>query len=111
MTYKDHIGQEIKIGDWCAMTQNNQVHVGKIVSMSSKGNPTICRDSVEEYVQDNITEWNKLSWEDAKKFIISKFPGHSGYIPRLSWCRDKKFVKINPTDKMLVGYDWKAENK
>lgn len=111
MTHKDYIGQEIKLGDWCAITQNNQVHVGKIVSISDKGSPTICRDSVEEYVFDNSSEYNKLSYRDRYSFVSSKFPGHRGYVDRLSYCRDKKFIKINPTDKMLVGYDWKAEDK
>ena len=108
-TGKDHIGQEIRLGDWAAITQNNMVHVGKIISISKSGAPTIARDSVEEFAFGS-SEYKKLNsnWKTYKKardFIKNKFPNHSGFVRLCSWCRDTKFVKINPTNEMLIKYD------
>ena len=107
--HKDHIGQEFQIGDWAAITQNNEVHVGKIVSISKNGAPTICRNNVEEWTMKNEaykklgTSWK--TYEAREKMIKSKFPGHSGHVRKLSYCRDKKFVVINPSEKMILDYD------
>ena len=105
----DHIGQEFELGDWAAITQNNEVHVGKIVSISKAGAPTICRDSVEEWaMKDPVFKKIDKTWRgdgERKKAIQNKFPGHSGYVRKLSYCRDKKFVIINPTDAMIIAYD------
>ena len=105
----DHIGQEFELGDWAAITQNNEVHVGKIVSISKSGAPTICRDSIEEFtIKDPAYKKLGSSWStyDLRKAMIkNRFKGHSGYVHVLSYCRKKKFVVIKPTMKMLSDYD------
>lgn len=37
----DHIGQEVEVGDWCAVTQNNSITVGKVIRTTKGGNVTI----------------------------------------------------------------------
>ena len=102
--HKDHLGREINIGDWCAMTQNNEIYVGKIVKMSKNGAPSIARNSVEEFmVMDPKSK--HLNWKEKREFMEKKFgPGHSHW-GVTSWCRQKKFVKIMPSDDMIVAYD------
>lgn len=112
--YKDHIGQEIEVGDWVAITQNNKVIAGKVISISSKGSPTIARNSVEEYCHGN-GKWKKLnsSWktsQQAREMLVKKFPRrykaqNEACIRLLSWVRDTKFIKINPTEDMIIKYD------
>jgi len=111
---KDHIGQDIELGDWAAITQNNMVQVGKIVSISKKGAPTIARNSVEEFCQGN-GKWKTLNSsyktsQQAREMLVQKFPKkykaqNEAYVRLLSWCRDTKFVKINPTEAMIIAYD------
>lgn len=107
--HKDHLGREINIGDWCAMTQNNEIYVGRVIRISSKGAPTIARNSVEEFMATD-KKYKKLesSWKtrpQAQAILDTRFgPGHSMW-GAPGWCRKKKFVKINPTDDMIVSYD------
>jgi len=108
---KDYIGQPIIIGDWCAITQNNRIHVGVVVSISKSGAPTITRNSVEEFAF-NSKEWRKLNnnWKTnhlARELIINKFPNTavSPFINLLSYCRDLKFVRIIPSSEMIIKYD------
>jgi hypothetical protein len=107
MTTKDVIGQEISINDWCAITQRNQVFVGKVVSISSKGAVTIAIDSVDEYVYTNKAELNALDYKQKNIHMQKAFPKVKD--PRwwneCSWARDNKFVKIYPTKEILLAYD------
>lgn len=105
--FKDHLGEEIKLGDWCAMTQNNSIYVGKIIKLSAKGNPTVARDSVEEFMATNKT-FKAADWTTQRQMIQSRFPSTTrSRWGAPDWCRDKKFVRINPTNKMLKEYDFK----
>jgi hypothetical protein len=102
--HKDHLGREINLGDWCAMTQNNAIYVGKIIKISTKGAPTIARSSIEEYMA-TYKAYKKMNWRDQLAHLTTKFgPGHSCW-GHPSWCRNGKFVKIKPTDDMIVAYD------
>ena len=102
--HTDHLGREINVGDWCAMTQNNEIYVGKIIKISKNGAPSIARNSFEEFMVMD-PKFKSLSWKDKIKTLENKFgPGHSHWgVP--SWCRQKKFVRINPTDDMIISYD------
>ena len=44
----DFIGQEVELGDWCTVTQNNILYVGKVVRI--KSSVTIARTSIDEYM-------------------------------------------------------------
>lgn len=110
MIHKDHIGQVFELGDWCAITSNNEVYVGRIISISKASAPTIARDSMEEWCFHN-KEWKRLSnnWKTsqlARDLVTKQFPKNtSGFVNILGWCRAKKFVKITPTMEMQIKYD------
>ena len=101
----DYIGQEVNIGDWCAVTQNNRVHVGKVIKAGSS--VTIAINYKEEFMQTDKSYMNLKTWKDKRNMLISKFGSDKGayFLSGPSWARDGKFVKITPTDKMLMEYD------
>lgn len=115
---KDFLGQQIVVGDWCAVTQHNSVIVGKVIR---EGNSvTIARNRIEElimldpklnnyyYLKNkdliNILDNNNIIFEDFMNNINSS--GSSTYSNRpLSFIRDNKFVKIHPTKDMELKYE------
>lgn len=108
---KDVIGQDVKIGDWAVITQHNEVFVGKVVNAGST--ITIAINRAQEWLLKNQKEFDKIkSWEKKheeweKMFGINAFKnfGGWGYRQNPSWVRDGKFVKIEPTKKLLDYYE------
>lgn len=105
---KDIIGQEVKIGDWAAITQHNRVFVGKIVKANNS--ITIAENRAQEFLVNNPKVFDKMSWQQRSDYWISTFGtdaikkfGHWNSIP--SWVRDGKFVKIEPTKEMMLQYE------
>lgn len=97
----DHIGQEIVIGDWAVVTQHNRLYVGKVIKAGNS--VTIAVDAKDEFIQVN-PQFKKLPWQDKHKVLKAK--GYSGsWNPACSWARDGKFIKITPTEEMLIAYD------
>ncbi len=103
----DHIGQEIVVGDWAAVTQNNVIHVGKVIKASST--VTIAINSREEFMLTNKPFLKLKSWKDKRDFLEKKYGKHNSYWRTLSpsWARGGKFIKITPTNKMIIDYDKK----
>jgi len=106
-TGKDHLGQECKVGDWAAMTQNNVIYAGKIVKMSKNGNPTVAENSVQEFAITNPKFKKLTSWKDKEALMVQHFGSKyaRAFWYTASWCRDKKFIKIEPTTDMIIKYD------
>lgn len=99
----DHIGQEIVVGDWAAVTQNNIMYVGQVIKATST--VTIALDSMDEFRKTDKS-YLTAKWQDQEKIIKNKFgPKATRWVDSPSWIRHGKFVKINPTDKMIVDYD------
>ena len=102
----DHIGQEVEVGDWCAITQHNTIYVGKVIKAGDS--VTIATNSINEFIKTNKSFKALKSWQDRKKMIESKFgTGTSYHDFGPSWARDGKFLKIKPTAKMEMEYDVK----
>lgn len=106
MVTVDHLGQEVKVGDWAAMTQNNKIYAGKVIRISAKGNPTIVRNSVDEFIKVNKVYKRTPDWQMQNEILIKKFGQEYSRYQWLSpdWVRDTKFIKINPTEDMINKY-------
>ena len=104
-TLKDHIGQEIVVGDWAAVTQHNTIYVGKVIKANSS--VTIAINSKEEFMQTNKEYLKLKNYIDKTDFLRNTFGKRngSGLLCGPGWARDGKFIKIEPTDEMLVNYD------
>lgn len=106
----DKIGQEVKVGDWAAITQHNEVYVGKVIKATTT--VTIAINRAQEWLLNNQKEWNKIHWKDQeaeweKMFgpdAIKKF-GTWGFRQNPSWVRDDKYIKITPTKEMELKYE------
>lgn len=103
----DFIGQEVELGDWCTVTQNNSLYVGKVIKAGNS--VTIACNSIDEYILTDKNFSKIIKWDDKKTHIQAKFgPKASWRSTSPSWARDGKFVKITPTQKMLIDYDIKT---
>ena len=114
----DRLGQEVNIGDWCAITQHNEVYVGKVIKKANS--VTIARNRIEadlmkinskiwyganstpkELNGETISDWMKrvynVDYKDYIKQTQSTYP--------LSFARDNKFIKITPTRDMELKYE------
>ena len=100
----DYIGQNVEVGDWCAVTQNNSIHVGKVIRAGSS--VTISCSSRDEFIMTDAGLSKITSWVERNKYMESIFgTGATPHTNSPSWARDGKFVKITPTRDMLVKYD------
>lgn len=102
----DFIGQEVKLGDWCTVTQYNCLYVGKVIKTGST--VTIACSSIDEYILTD-KKFSKITrWEDKRTHIEARFGPKVSWLSKSpTWARDGKFVKITPTQKMLIDYDTK----
>jgi hypothetical protein len=99
----DFIGQEVNIGDWAVVTQNNSLHVGKVIKAGNS--VTIAVDSIDEFIKTDKSFINTSGWKNRRDFIKKKFGINRYYPMNPSWARDGKFIKITPTEEMMVDYD------
>ncbi len=100
---KDHIGQIVNEGDWCAVTQNNTMYVGMVIKATTT--VTIALDSVDQFRKTNKA-YLEADWKDQNKILKNKFGNNAcKWVDSPGWIRHGKFVKINPTDEMLSNYD------
>lgn len=101
---KDHIGQLVNVGDWCAVTQKNEMYVGRVIKATTT--VTIAMDSVDEFRKTDKTYLEADTWQEQAKMLKDKFGGnHNRWGNSPDWIRHGKFVKINPTTDMLIKYD------
>ena len=100
----DFLGQEVKIGDWAVVTQNNSLYIGKVVKAGAS--VTIAVDSEDEFIKTD-SKFGRLSWQDKKIFMTKRFGPKSKWFPSAprTFARDGKFIKITPTEEMLMNYD------
>lgn len=106
----DKIGQEVNVGDWAAITQWNEVFIGKVIKVGEK-TITIAVNRMQEYIKsDYMPKFNNYIDKDVylqKQFGLDykdKF-GWDGYRQNPDWVRDGKFIKITPTKKMELDYE------
>jgi hypothetical protein len=100
----DYIGQEIVVGDWAAVTQNNTIYVGKVIKAGKT--VTIAIDSIDEFILTDSKFKRASGWEERRDIVRKKFGQKTNWFRRgPDWARDGKFIKITPTEKMLAGYD------
>ena len=100
----DFIGQEIVVGDWAVVTQHNALYIGKVVKAGTS--VTIAINSVDEFIKTSKSFSKIKSWQDRSDFIKKRFGPKSIYYPsNPSWARNGKFIKITPTEEMLISYD------
>lgn len=99
---KDRLGQEVKVGDWCAITQHNEIYVGKVIKC---GNTVTIAQNIREafIIQNKLGNWR--NYEKNKKMFESAFPGMRFSNNTLSFVRDNKFIKITPTRQMELDYE------
>lgn len=99
----DRLGQEVNVGDWCAITQHNEVYVGKVIKAGNS--VTIARDRIEGEVINKGYKRNWKQYQNELKELQKIFPSLT-YIPTpLSFVRDNKFIKITPTRDMELKYE------
>lgn len=115
----DRLGQEVNVGDWCAITQNNQVFVGKVVK--SGNSVTIARNRIEADLMslkfssyyNTPTYIHKELGDTFEGFLKKRYnvdfntfkkSVNYDYSP-LSFARDNKFIKITPTKDMELKYE------
>tara|TARA_R110000803_G_scaffold15548_2_gene42912 strand:- start:259 stop:579 length:321 start_codon:yes stop_codon:yes gene_type:complete len=100
----DFIGQEIVVGDWAVVTQHNALYVGKVVKAGTS--VTIAVNAQDEFTKTSSVFKNAKGWEAKALLVKKKFGPHARpYAHQPSWSRDGKFIKITPTEEMMIGYD------
>tara|TARA_R110000744_G_scaffold343653_1_gene448882 strand:+ start:1514 stop:1837 length:324 start_codon:yes stop_codon:yes gene_type:complete len=100
----DCIGQEVELGDWCAVTQHNAIYVGKVIKAGTS--VTIACSSQDEFLMTN-SKFKKIKvWKNKVDYMKRRFgPDATPHTRSPSWARDGKFIKISPTPKMQSDYD------
>ena len=106
----DKIGQEVNVGDWAAITQHNNVFIGKVIKAGNKS-ITIAINRMQQFIVEGGVK-NARTVKDFEDILIpifgvdciKKFGSPFGY-GNPDWARDNKFIKINPTRKMELDYE------
>lgn len=98
----DRVGQVVNVNDWAAITQHNEIFVGKVIKAGNS--ITIAVDSIhEKAIKNKIAT---ASWAQKREWIDKNYPHKKySYYSWPSWARDGKFIKITPTEEMLLAYD------
>ena len=116
----DRLGQEVKVGDWCAITQHNEVYVGKVIKEGTT--VTIARNRIESdliglkqksYYNGGPTYIYKELGDTFENFLNKRYnidfktfhKSVSYSWSPLSFVRDNKFIKITPTREMELAYE------
>lgn len=113
---KDYLGQEVSLGDWCAVTQHNQIFIGKVVKVGNS--VQIAIDSCNEFLlfwkkdpKNPKNKWDQQNEAFFNKFGITKRDWYisNNYATNPTVARDGKFIKVCPTIEMEKRYDFKPK--